>query len=112
MCSFYRLEQGDQASCIDLGHFQHLRPARLQIDRAINIERLAAGCLFDRDRNTLRCPTSRGVHLMYRVHGIDEHNRFIQAHRVEQLLVACNEGLLLCFIEVARGLARLAVVEA
>src|SRR5208282_6286465 len=54
MCSFDCLEQGDQASCIDLGHFQYLCLARLQIDRAMNVERLATGCLFDRDRNTRR----------------------------------------------------------
>jgi len=46
------------------------------------------------------------------VHGIDEHDRFIHAHGVEQLLVACNEGLLLFLIEVAWGFARFAVVEA
>ena len=61
MCNFDRLEQRDQASCIDLGHFQHLCLARLQIDRTMNVERLATGCLLDRDRNTLRCPTSGGV---------------------------------------------------
>ena len=63
MCSFNRLEQGDQASCSDLGYFQHLCLAGLQIDRAMNVERLATGGLFDRDRNTLRCPASGGVDL-------------------------------------------------
>ena len=38
MCSFDRLEQGDKTSCIDFGHFQHLCLARLQIDRAMNVE--------------------------------------------------------------------------
>ena len=64
MCRLDRLEQGDQASCIDLRDFQYLCLARLQIDRAMNVERLATGCLFDRNRNTLRCPTSGGVDLM------------------------------------------------
>lgn len=38
MCSFDRLEQCDQAFCIDFGHFQHLCVARLQIDRTMNVE--------------------------------------------------------------------------
>ena len=59
MCNFDRLEQGDQASCIDLGHFQHLCLARLQIDRAMNVEGLATGCLFDGDRNTPSVPNIR-----------------------------------------------------
>jgi hypothetical protein len=48
----------------------------------MNVERLATGCLLDRDGNTLRCPTSGGVNLMRGMHGIDEDDRFIHAHGV------------------------------
>jgi hypothetical protein len=112
MCSFDGLEQRNQAACVDFGQFQHLRLASLQIDRVMNVEGLVTSCLLDGDCNALRCPTSGGVDLMGGVHGIDEHDRFIRALCSEQLLVACNEGLLPCFIEVARGFARLTVVEA
>src|SRR3981081_3443396 len=73
MRCFYRLEQGNQAHCVDLCHLQHLCLAGLKVDGTMNVQALAPGRLFDRDRGVLRRPTSRGPYLMRGMDGIDEH---------------------------------------
>jgi len=112
MCCFYRLEQGNQAHCVNLCHLQHLCLAGLKVDGTMNVQALAPGRLFDRDRSILRRPTSRGPYLMRGMDGIDEHHSLVRSHGVEKLLVACDEGLLPDIIEAAWHLVRLAVVEA
>jgi hypothetical protein len=112
MRCFYRLEQGNQAHCVDLCHLQHLCLAGLKVDGTMNVQALAPGRLFDRDRSILRRPTSRGRYLMRGMDGINEHHRLVRSHGVGKLLVACDEGLLPDLIEAAWHLVRLAVVEA
>ena len=112
MRCFYRLEQGNQAHCIDLCHLQHLCLAGLKVDGTMNVQVLAPGRLFDGDCNVLRSPTPGGAHLMRGMNGIDEHHRLIRSHIIEKVLVACDEGLLLGITEAARHLVGLAVVEA
>src|SRR5216684_3436321 len=107
MCCFYRLEQGNQAHCVDLCHLQHLCLAGLKVDGTMNVQALAPGRLFHRDRSILRRPTSRGPYLMRGMDGIDEHHSLVRSHGVEKLLVACDEGLLPDIIEAAWHLVRL-----
>jgi hypothetical protein len=49
---------------------------------------------------------------MGRMNRIDENDGLILVHRVEQVLVFVDEGLLFGVVEVARRLFRLALVEA
>ena len=49
---------------------------------------------------------------MGRMNRIDEHDRLIVAHRVEQVLVCVDEGLLSGVVEAARHGLRLAIAEA
>jgi hypothetical protein len=105
-------KQRNQAHPSRLGDFQHLGLASLQIDRAMNIQALAAGRLLDRERRAFRPPASGGAHLMDRMHRINEHNRFIRIEPVEELFVIVNERLLACFIEITGYPARRAVFEA
>ena len=80
--------------------------------RAFNVQPLAAGRLLHRDGDVLARPAASRPDRMSRMDHIDESDRLIGAHRVEQVLVFVDEGLLSGVVEAARHGLRLAIVEA
>src|SRR5258707_1494238 len=92
MRCFYRLEQGNQAHCVNLCHLQHLCLAGLKVDGTMNVQALAPGRLFDRDRSILRRPTSRGPaatgNFICKLANIDSKSAAAQSGRA-----SCGSGL-------------------
>src|SRR5258705_12353020 len=83
MRCFYRLEQGNQAHCVNLCHLQHLCVAGLKVDRTINVQSFAPGSLFDGVRSILWPPTFRGPYLIYGMDGSDALHDLVAAHVLE-----------------------------
>src|ERR1700728_3469598 len=78
----------------------------------MDIEALAAGCLFDRQVLVLSRPASRRARPMRGMHGIHEQHRLIGAQGVHQFLVKLDERALLGLVEMARNDFGLAIFEA
>ena len=89
-----------------------MKTTGFQIDDAVDIEPLTARRLLHRDGDVLAGPAASRPHLMGRMNRIDEGDRLVDAHRVEQGLVFVDEGLLFGVVEAARHGLRFAVVEA
>ena len=89
-----------------------LRLAGFKIDGAVDIEPVTARRLLHRDGDVLAGPATGRPHLMGRMNRIDKGDGLIDAHRVEQVLVFVDEGLLLGVVEAARHRFRLAIVKA
>ena len=81
-------------------------------DGAVDVEPLTAGRLLHRDRDVLASPAAGRPDLMGWMDRIDEDDGLVGAHRVEQVLVFVDEGLLFGVVEAARHGLRLAIVEA
>ena len=97
---------------VDLLDGENLRLAGFQIDGAVDIEPVTARRLLHREGDVLASPAAGRPHLMGRMNRIDEGDGLIDAHRVEQVLVFVDEGLLFGVVEAARHGLRLAIVEA
>ncbi len=78
----------------------------------MDVEPLTAGRLLDRDRDVPASPAAGRPHLMGRMDPVDKGDGLIDAHRVEQVLVAIDESLLFGVVEAARHGLRLAIVKA
>ena len=89
-----------------------LRLAGFKIDGAVDVEPLTARRLLHRDGDVLAGPAAGRPYLMGRMNRIDEDDGLVGAHRVEQVLVLIDEGLLSGAVKAARHGLRLAVVEA
>jgi len=87
-------------------------PACLQIDGAVDVQPIPTRGLLHGDGDALGSPASDWPDLMSRMDGVDEDDRLVAVHRVEQVLVTVNESLLLGVVEAARHGVRLAIVKA
>ena len=77
----------------------------------MDVQPVTARRLFHREGDVLAGPAAGRPYLMGRMNRIDEDDGLIDAHRVEQVLVFVDEGLLLGVVEGARHPFRLAIVK-
>ncbi len=80
-----RGQHGDSAGRIDTVHQEHLGLASFKIDRALDIDVLAAGGLFHRNRQIRRRPAADRLRAMHRVHSVAEHHHFVGGQAVQQI---------------------------
>src|SRR3974390_1468373 len=102
----------DQTRRADVLNHDNAGLAGFEIDGAVDIEPLASRRLLDGNRGALASPATNRSDLVGRMNRIDEDNSFVGAHRVEQVLVFVDEGLLSGVVEAARHGLRLAIAEA
>ena len=77
----------------------------------MEVQPIPARGLLHRDGDALGSPASDWPDLMGRMDGVDEYDRLVGVHRVEQAFVTVNESLLFGVVEAARHGFRLAIVE-
>ena len=78
----------------------------------MDVQPVTARRLLHRDGDIPASPAAGRPDLMGRMNRIDEDDRLVGAHRVEQVLVSIDEGLLFGVVEAARHRLRLAIVKA
>ena len=87
----------------------HPGSTRFQVDCAVNIDALTSARLLDRELFLLGRPAADRPRRMGRMHGVREQHGFVVAQGIQEAIIACDEGLLLRFVELARDDVRLVI---
>ena len=96
-----RFQKPDRRDGVDGLDLDHPGSTRFQVDCAVNIDALTSARLLDRGFPA-RAPSSRQAAPMGRMHGVREQHGFVVAQGIQEAIIACDEGLLLRFVELAR----------
>ena len=107
-CSLIRLPGCARHSCTSL---DRCRPARLEINRAVNVEALTPAGLLDGQIVLGLRPAADGTRRVRRMHSVHKQHCLVGTKRIQKVLVGFDEPLLLLHIELAPDRFRLAVFE-
>jgi len=106
-----RIHETDRRGVVDGQSLDHLLLAGLKIDRAVNVDGLTPGRLFNREVLLARRPAAGGARAMGWSNRVRERHRFVIGQGIQELIVALDERLLLRFIALARNDVRLEMRE-
>jgi hypothetical protein len=106
-----RIHETDRRGVVDGQGLDHLHLAGLKIDRAVNVDGLTPGRLFNREVLLARHPAAGGARAMGWLNRVRERHRFVIGQGIQELIVALDERLFLRFIALARNDVRLEIRE-